>query len=154
MRAILREFTSALKGEADIWKSSCRRLPLGRSLCRPHSQGREAGRLASAAIHDCAADHQPQVCESTRSHSAAPPHRTSGRADRISRLRCCNCSQPLLARLRDRKSADRRPLLGFGKSRYAARLGVGCPRPRLGRHLLSDHPRLCIGFPSNLDKWR
>ncbi len=59
-----------------------------------------------------------------------------------------------LARLRDRKSADRRPLLGFGKSRYAARLGVGCPRPRLGRHLLSDHPRLCIGFPSNLDKWR
>ena len=28
-----------------------------------------------------------------------------------------------LARLRDRKSADRRPLLGFGKSRYAARLG-------------------------------
>jgi putative ABC transport system substrate-binding protein len=57
--------------------------PSGRRLHRPHSQGREAGRLAGAAGHQGRADHQPQDRQGARHRRPAAAARPRRRGDRV-----------------------------------------------------------------------
>ena len=58
------EFTAAgglMSYGGSIWDSYHRA-----GVYRPHSQGRTAGRLAGATVHESRADHQPQDCQGAR----------------------------------------------------------------------------------------
>src|SRR5262249_986246 len=69
----------------ELWKQHYRRVPSGRCLHRPDSQGREAGRLARGAGDESRTVHQSQ------DRQGAPPHHahiTTGarrRGDRVRR---------------------------------------------------------------------
>ena len=64
-----------------------RRISPGRRLCRPDSQGREAGRPAGRAADQVRVRHQPQDREGARPRSAADAARPRRRGDRMIRRR-------------------------------------------------------------------
>jgi ABC-type uncharacterized transport system substrate-binding protein len=66
-----------------LWCQSCRRLSAGRPLCRPNSQGGQAGRSARHAGYEVRLVHQHQDRQSTRSRNSADAARHGRRGDRI-----------------------------------------------------------------------
>ena len=60
-------------------------LSAGRYLCRPHPEGRQAGRSASPAVGESRAGHQPQDSESARSHRPSHIAWPRRRGDRVKR---------------------------------------------------------------------
>ena len=66
-----------------LWRQLCGRVPSGRRLHRPHSQGREAGRPAGPAVHEGRAGHQSQDRQGARPHRPADAARPRRRGDRI-----------------------------------------------------------------------
>src|SRR5262245_31580977 len=70
-----------------IWAEPARRLsPLG-LLCRPHPQGREAGRSSGAGADQVRAGDQPQDRKVARPRSTADAARARRRGDRVMRRR-------------------------------------------------------------------
>src|SRR5262249_21328876 len=51
----------------ELWGQYCGVISPSRRLCRSHSQGRESGRPAGAAVHQGRTDPQPQDREGARS---------------------------------------------------------------------------------------
>src|SRR5215467_14356818 len=54
----------------ELWGQYCGVISPSWRLCRSHSQGRETGRPAGAAVHQGRTDPQPQDREGARSHCA------------------------------------------------------------------------------------
>jgi hypothetical protein len=67
---------------------------------RSHSQRSQTRRPANSAGRQIHSRHQPQDCQSAWADfaAAAAAARPRRRGDRIERLLCCDCSQPLVAR--------------------------------------------------------
>src|SRR5262249_33308288 len=71
------------RGPDELRRQHHERLPSNGRLCRPHSQGREAGRPTSPASHKNRADPQPQDFRGARHQSAADAACPRRRGDRM-----------------------------------------------------------------------
>src|SRR6516162_7132671 len=69
----------------ELWKQHYRRVPSGRCLYRPDSQGREAGRSAGAAGDESRIVHQSQDCQGARPYYANRSACARRRGDRVKR---------------------------------------------------------------------
>src|SRR5262249_19616376 len=67
----------------ELWKQRYRRVPSGRCLHRPDSQGREACRSAGGADYESRTVHQSQDCQSARPYYANRSACARRRGDRI-----------------------------------------------------------------------
>src|SRR6516162_5729723 len=117
----------------ELWKQHYRRVPSGRCLYRPDSQGREAGRSAGAAGDESRIVHQSQDCQGARPYYANRSACARRRGDRVKRRPTAD--EVTLARKGAKSPTRGRKLRSIG-TKARARIGRDRePRAQLEKRL-------------------